>query len=96
MCVSNPVAQAGKIPKRRTDGVCQFCGTDQTELHEHEDVCAPVHVTRYMCPSSLGCHYFSIDQTRAQRHARTPSCPVLNPDLKRMPDDVAEVVCPAI
>ena len=93
-CISNPIAAAGKIPKKKTrlSAICQFCGAEFpqfNELHEHEDLCAPVHITRYMCPSfqecGQDCFYFSIDEDRATRHARASNRRTMDePDDERM------------
>lgn len=98
------MAQAGKIPKKKTrmtdSTACQFCAEefhDRTDdLHEHEDTCAPTHISRYVCPSREGCEvdccYFSITKVRALRHARSSQCPMLDIALKPMPEEVMEII----
>jgi hypothetical protein len=98
-CLANPVAAAGKIPKRTKTTAsreCRFCAITFEDADEHEDVCAPPDVTRYMCPFTADgkdCLYFSIDEHRAQRHPESgPTCPMHDPSLKPFPEDVLEIV----
>jgi hypothetical protein len=106
-CLANPVVVAGRIPKKMKTTAnrnCRFCAVECEDADEHEDVCAPSHVTRYMCPFTADgkdCLYFSIDEHRAERHAhnrRQPDeddgfkCPMHDPSLKPFPQDVEEIV----
>jgi hypothetical protein len=108
MCLANPVVAAGKIPKKKTrpNPICQFCSTEfptVDEMREHEDVCAPPDVTRYMCPSyaecGQDCFYYSIDEDRARRHARTSNrreddpmrCPIRDVAVKPLSENILEI-----
>ena len=100
-CLANPVVVAGRIPKKTKTTAsrsCRFCAVEFEDADEHEDVCAPSHVTRYMCPFTADgkdCLYFSIDEHRAQRHPRQENgltCPMQDQSLKPFPEDVHEIV----
>jgi hypothetical protein len=107
-CIANPVAVAGTIPKKTktANRDCRFCSTAVDNTDEHEDICAPSHISRYMCPCTedgVDCLYFSIDAHRAQHHARRSNrrkvdendpfkCPLRDPLLKPMPEDIDEII----